>query len=241
MNRLGHALRRKTTVKRIAYEAGQIGSRVGTVGTLSVNFATTLGGASVLPKAGDLVIITSIVASAARNQAQAISGYTPLGQLNFAANSYDVSMNVSYKIMGSTPDTAFTLPSTGNTFDAQTYSVQVFSGVDQTTPMDVTPVSATGGSTDRPNPGSITPSTSGAWVLICGGGASATSANFTAPANFTTNFLTRAQADTYDSMVGSGYWSGWTSGAVDPAAYTGGSNDAGGSWAAYTIALRPAT
>lgn len=241
MHRLGHALRRKTTVKRINYAAGQVGSRAGTVGTLSVDFATTLGGASVLPKAGDLVIITSVVASAGRNQAQAISGYTALGQLNFAANTVDVSMNVSYKFMETTPDTSFTLPSTGNALDAQAYTVQVFSGVDQATPMDVTPVSVAGsGSTVRPNPGANTPSTAGAWVVICGGGASATSANFTAPANFTTNFLTILQADTYQAMVGSGYWDGWTSGAVDPALYTGGSNSAGGSWAAYTLVLRPA-
>lgn len=222
----------------ILYVGGQVAGRDGIASTTSVTFALT-GGIDSVPRENDLVIITSVVGSQARNPAQAISGYTALGQLNPTATKYDTSLNVSYKFMGTTPDTTFTLPSTGNIADAQRYTVQVFRGVDATTPLDVAVVSATGTATSRPNPGSITPSSYGAFVVICGGGAAATGAAYTAPANFTTNFLTGFTADTNDALVGSGYWTGWTSGAVDPAAYTGGSNNANDSWAAYTIALRP--
>lgn len=238
MNKLGHSLRR-TPYKGIQYVGGQVAGRVGINASTSVVFFFT-GGIDSAASPGDLVIITSVVGSQARNPAQAISGYTALGQLNPNTTLYDTSLNVSYKFMGDTPDAVFTLPSTGNTADAQEYTVQVFRGVNPTTPLDVAVVSATGTATSRCNPASITPVTAGAWVVICGGGAAATGANYTAPANFTTNFLTGFTADTNDALAGSGYWSGWTSGAVDPAAYTGGSNNANDSWAAYTIALRPA-
>jgi hypothetical protein len=221
----------------ISYVGGQVAGRAGTVGTTSVTFALT-GGTNPTPQPGDLVIITAVVGSQARNPAQAISGYTALGQLNPTATTYDTSLNVSYKVMGNTPDASFTLPSTGNIADAQRYSVQVFRDVDVS---GLASVSATGTATSRPNPGSITPTVAGSWVVICGGGAAATGASYTAPANFTTNFLTGFTADTNDAIVGSGYWSGWSSGAVDPAAYTGGSNTANDSWAAYTIVLPPAT
>ena len=222
----------------ISYVGGQEGGRAGSTATSVITFNLT-GGSNTTPQANDFVIITAVVGSQGRNPAQAISGYTALGQLNPTATTYDTSLNVSYKRMGSTPDTTFTLPSTRNIADAQSWTVQVFRGVDPTTPFDVSSVPATGTGTSRPNPASISPSTAGAWIVICGGGAAQTGANYTAPANFTTNFLTGFDADTNDSLIGSGYWSGWTSGSVDPAAYTGGSNTANDSWAVYTIALRP--
>jgi len=226
----------------IQYVGGQVAGRAGANSTTTVTYALT-GGLASVPAAGDLVIITAIVGSQGRNPAQAITApatWTALGQLNPNTTTYDTSLNVSRKFMPATPNTTFTLPSTGNVADAQRYTIQVFRGVDPTNPLDVAAVSATGTATGRPNPGSITPTTAGAWVVICGGGAAATGAAYTAPANFTTNFLTGFTADTNDAMVGSGYWSGWTSGAVDPAQYTGGTTNAVDSWAAYTIALRPA-
>ena len=222
----------------ISYVGGQVAGRAGNTSTASITFSLT-GGTDATPQAGDLVIIAVVVGSQARNPACAISGYTALGLLNSAAATEDTSMDVSYKFMGGTPDTTFTLPSTGNVADAQRYTVQVFRNVDPTTPLDVAVVSATGSATGRPNPGSITPTTSGAYVVICGGGAAGTGASYTAPANYTTNFLTGSTADTNDAMIGSGYRA-WTSGAEDPASYTGGTTNATDSWAAYTIALRPA-
>jgi hypothetical protein len=179
--------------------------------------------------------------TAGRNFAQAVTApgtWSNLGQLNPNTQTYDTALNVSYKFMGGTPDTTFTAPSTGSNADAQRWTVQVFRGVDPTTPLDVAAVAASGVGTGRPDPGSITPTTSGAYVLICGGGAAATGAAYTAPANYTTNFLTGTTADTNDAMVGSGYRA-WTSGAENPAQYTGGTTNAVDSWAAYTIALRP--
>ena len=225
----------------IEYVGGQVAGRANPSNATAVTFALT-GGLASVPAAGDLVIVTAVTGSAAGTPAMAITtptGYTALGQLNQSAVTADTSMDVSYKVMGGTPDTTVTIPGTTNNAWAEAYAIQVFRGVDSTTPMDVAAVSAGGTATGRPNPASITPTTAGAYVVICGGGAAGTGATYTAPANYTTNFLTANGADTTDAMVGCGYRA-WTSGAEDPAAYTGGTTGANDSWCAYTLALRPA-
>jgi hypothetical protein len=222
----------------IVYVGGFAGNRPGSTSTATITFALT-GGTDSTPQADDLVIISVAVGSVGRTPACAVSGYTALGQLNSNGTTSDTSHNVSYTFMPGTPDTTFTLPSTGNGADGQAYTVQVFRNVDATTPMDATSTTATGTGTARPDPPSITPVTAGAWVVICGAGASPLGANYTGPANFTTNFVTSVGADTSDAMVGSGYWTGWSSGAVNPAAFTGGTTGAAESWTARTMALRP--
>ena len=221
----------------ITYVGGQVGGRAGATSTTNITFALS-GGSDNTIRPGDLVVIGVTVASQARTPACEISGYTAGTQQNANGTTYDTSLNKSWKFMGLTPDTTFTLPSTGNIADAQRYTVQVWRGVDPLNPFDVADVVATGTGTGRPNPGSITPTTSGAVVGIIGAGAAATGAAYTAPANYTTNFRTGTTADTNDAMIGSGYRA-WTSGAEDPAQYTGGTTNAVDSWAAFTYALRP--
>lgn len=225
----------------IQYVGGQVAGRTNPSAALLVTFSLT-GGLASTPAAGDLVIVTCVTGSAAGNPAMAVTtpaGYTALGQLNQSAVTADTSMDVSYKRMGESPDADVTIPGTTNNAWGEAYAIQVFRGVDPTTPLDVTSVSAGGTGTGRPDPGSITPTTTGAWPVICGGGAAGTGANYVAPANYTTNFLTANGADTTDAMVGCGYRSDWSGGAENPAAYTGGTTGANDSWTAYTLALRP--
>lgn len=133
--------------------------------------------------------------------------------------------------MGATPDTEVTRSGTGNSADWGTLSFHVWRGVDSVTPMDVTPTTA-GGTPGRPNPPSITPITSGAMLLVMGG--SVTDAAYVA--GYLSNFIQCLDAAEF---VGAGIGNvAWTSGAYDPAAWTGGFG--GGSYAAATIALRPA-
>lgn len=223
----------------IEYVGGLCAGRVGSTSTTTQSLSGTLtGGLASSPSEGDLVIVTMVVGSSGRNPATDITtptGYTALGAL-LANGTYDTSMNVSYKFMPATPDANFTVPSTGAITDAQRWTVQVFRGVDPTTPLDVTPVPATGTASGNCDPASITPSTAGAWVVICGGGANNVGVAYTGPTNYTTNFLTGVSYDGIDAMVGSGYYAGWTSGAENPGAYT---DNAASSWGAYTIALRP--
>ena len=225
----------------VQYVGGQVSGRQGSASTLpGVAFSLT-GGIASTPAADDLVIITCVVGSAAdRQAAQAVSGYTSIGFLGVTAANFETAMDVSYKRMTGTPDTTFTLPSSGAAADAQSYAVQVWRGVDPSANIAALAVSATGSGTGRPNPAAVTPTVPGSVVCVCGGGAAGTGAAYTAPANFSTNWLTNTTADTNDSMLGAGYWTGWTSGAVDPDAYTGGTTNAADSWACYTLVLPPA-
>jgi len=132
-----------------------------------------------------------------------------------------------------------TIPAQGNVADGQAYSIQVFRGVDPSTPLDVTSTYATdSGTNNNPNPAAITPTTAGAWVVVCGGGASAS--NATAYTSSLSAFLYANGQDTNDAVIGVGYYDAWTSGAYDPSAFGGGNTNTANSWGATTIALRPA-
>jgi len=227
----------------IQYVGGLDGGRVGSTSTTNVSINGTLtGGLASSPSEGDLVVILISAASA--------SGYVPTtlavsGWNNGTFRSNTGVANYSYqqhswKFMTATPDTVITVPSTGNIRNAQSWVVHVFRGVDATTPFDVATVFASGTGTGRPNPGPITPSTEGAWILWMGASAAATGALYTAPTNFSTNWHTDTRVDNYDSMVGFGYYTGWSSGQYDPAAITaGGTTGATDSWVAETVVLRP--
>ena len=226
----------------LQYVGGQVAGRTNPSAALAVNYALT-GGLASTPSIGDLVIVTCVTGSAAGNPAMTVTApgtWTNLGLLNQSAQTGDTSLDVSWKFLASGEVTSLTIPGTTNNAWGEAYAIQVWRGADPTTPLNVTPVSAGGTGTGQPNPASITPTSSGSVVIICGGGAIAgTGANYTAPTNFTTNFLTSFGADTTDAMVGMGYWTGWTSGAVDPGAYTGGTTGATDSWAAYTVVIQP--
>lgn len=225
----------------ISYVGGKGAGTAGQGGG-SVDLTTGLaGGSGGAPIEGDLVVVTVSVGTAARAPTIAIStpsGYTPLTAQRTTATTYDTNVQTCYKVMGSTPDTTVTIPGSGNNADGIAYTIQVFRGVDPTTPMDVTPTYATGsGTNSNPNPAAITPVTAGAWIVCCGGGAAAAGAVYTA--GYLTNLLTFNGPDTNDGTVGSGYYTGWTSGSYDPAAFGGGNANAANSWGATTLALRP--
>lgn len=234
----------------IQYVGGRGAGRAGTTSTVVVDISSGLtGGIGTAAAAGDLVVVTNSVGTAARAPALNITtptGYTALTAQRTTATTYDTNVQTCYKIMGGTPDTSVTIPGSGNTADGQAYTIQVFRGVDTTTPLDVTPTYATGsGVGNQFNAAAITPVTAGAWILACGGGASATGTTlYTAPSGFATGsgiWLSFNGADTNDGTVGAGYYTGWTSGSYDPAAVGGGSTNAANSWGATTIALRPAS
>lgn len=227
----------------IEYVGGVSSSRNGNSNATTTQSLTTLtGGLASQPAAGDLVLVVCVVGSQGRNASQAISGYTTIGtQLNPTAATYDTSLQVSYKIMTSTPDTSITIPAQGNVADGQAWAVQVFRGVAPGTIFDVSSVSATGTATGRFDAAAITPSTAGTWIVIAGGGAAATGAAYTAPSGFATNWVAPAAgADTNDAMAAMGYYTGWTSGSYNPAAVGGGTTGATDSWAVWTMALQPA-
>lgn len=225
----------------IQYVGGQVGQFAGKTGATTVNFALTNGLASV-PAAGDLVVVSYGVGSASSDRALTIqnsgaTNYTLIDSELFVADTFSANLRVAYRFMPGTPETSVVLSGTGSIQDAGAYTIHVFRGVDSGTPLDVAAVPATGTNTRLADPASITPSTSGAKILIVGSAAMGAGGTFTGA--YLTDRRVTTQADTNDVNIQSGYVD-WTSGAYNPAAFGGGGTDTtNDSWCAMTVALRP--
>lgn len=234
---------------------------IGIVGAMSGNFAGTVsaqdityaltGGlgadAASTPAAGDLVIIGyGIGSTVQRFPVIRDTGGTdyPNDHANLTrSDNFDHSFRVMSKVMGGTPDTQFRLTETvgggtGNIADGGAYYVIVLRRCASTF-LDVAVVTAGAISSSTVNPGSITPTTAGALLVIIGGAASATGSNYTA--SYLTDFRATFATDTNDSSIGGGYRF-WTTGAYDGANF--GNVPAGttaNSWNSITMAIRPLT
>jgi hypothetical protein len=225
----------------ITYVGGKGNGTAGRGGG-SIDLTTGLtGGSGGAPIQDDLVLVTVSVGTAARQPAIAIvtpTGYTALTPQRTTATTYDTNVQTCWKFMGATPDTAVTIPASGNNADGIAYEIQVFRGVNPASFPQVTPTYATGSGVDNlPDPASIQPTVAGSWIGVCGGGAAGAGGTYTA--GYLTNFLTHNGPDTNDGNAGCGYYTGWTSGAYDPAKFGGGSVDAANSWGCTTIVLAP--
>jgi hypothetical protein len=225
----------------ITYVGGKGNGTAGQGGG-SVDLTTGLtGGSGGAPIQDDLVLVTVSVGTAARQPTIAIStptGYGALTPQRTTSTTYDTNVQTCWKFMTSTPDTAVTIPASGNNADGIAYEIQVFRGVNPASFPQVTPTYATGQATDNlPDPASILPTVTGSWIGVCGGGAALAGGTYTA--GYLTNFLTHNGPDTNDGNAGCGYYTGWASGAYDPAKFGGGSVVAANSWGCTTIVLAP--
>lgn len=232
----------------IVFVGSQSGSFAGTTSDQTITMTSLTGGIASAPQAGDLVIVTfgvgggagggSFNASLVIQNTSAVD-YTLIGSELNANDSHDANLRVAYRFMPSTPETQFVLVGgTTNTSAAGAWTVHVFRGVDPATPMDVTAVTATGINGRRPNPPSITPSTSGAWMFFAGSGAASATDTFTA--GYLSAFESATQSDSVSVITGAGYRA-WTSGAYDGAAWGSGTTSTANSWCSVVCALRPST
>jgi hypothetical protein len=217
-------------------------NRTGGAGSTGADSTHVFQGGAPAIAVGDLAIIAWSVGATTDKAPATPSGYTEAANL-YSNNTVDANLVIWYKILDSadvaTPQVL--IPQSGNNADGRSYAVYVFRGVDQTTPFDVATQTATGTGTTAGNPPSITPTTAGAWIVVAVGGAAGTGAVYTNPGDLsstTDHFQTFNGADTNDATIGVGLKTNWVSGAFDPAAFGGGTGS--GSWAAVTMALRPA-
>lgn len=217
---------------------GTFTSSTSTGGTLSLTSLT--GGIGSSAQAGDLVIAGYCVGGAGDVGLTITDGtnnYTLIGSELYANGSvYDTNLRVAYKRLTGA-DASVTFGPSGATTYAVTVAASVWRGVHATTPLDVSATTATGTNTSRPNPAAITPITAGAKIVVFGGGAAATTSAWSAA--YLSGLVQTQRANISDSAIATGYVD-WTSGAYDPAQFGLGSNNAADSWAAVTIALRPA-
>jgi hypothetical protein len=216
--------------------------------TASIDLTTGLtGGSRSGVAAGDLVIIVSASSCIALmtmtiKDSSAVSynlltGNQGLG-LMYVNDTTDACVLVGYKIMGTTPDSTATFTQSLGSGDGGFALVYVFSGVHGTTPMDVATTSTFITGTGNVDPTAITPVTSGAVVVSLGAvGHVLGAVNHSIPD--LTSTLVNSVNSTRDCSAGIGYIT-WTSGALDPAAWTlTGSSTAMG-YVAMSMALRPA-
>lgn len=194
-------------------------------GTISLTALT--GGISASVAAGDVVFVlaagdVNATTNIDMSGVVTTSGYNLVTEL-YGNSTLDANFAVFYKVMGGSPDADVTLTST-----AANSRVYVWRGADVTTPLDVTTTTATGTGAN-PNSPSITPMTTGAVVLSLG-----------ATTNYTTQTAPSGYGNVANNSVIVAASKAWTSGAEDPAAWTGGSGGAY-SYCACSVALRPIT
>lgn len=161
------------------------------------------------------------------------SGYTQL-ELGPLSSTADVA-GCWYKRMGATPDSTVQGEGGGNGSDAVVYLCQIFIGVDTTTAIDATTTEAasSSGAPDSPNIDTVT---DGAAVVSIGVGGVFDS-TVTSPSGYGDQVHLNRD-DTRPVTAGMAWVTKATAGGENPAAWTGWST---GTWAAFTVALRPAT
>jgi len=219
------------------------GAANGGTGDTTYSFASLLNSAGITPTllSGDIVIVASC-----RRHTANLAQTTPAGYSVLVPNVYsngatqDTNLIVFYKFMGTTPDTSFTMPASGVAAGGSSFTVHVFRGVqtlDTGSPQTASGVGAT--ATDPP---SVTPVTAGAVIYVAGGACASTAHTLmTAPANITGAGANSFQSqDPSQANCAAGVHAGWVSGAFNPAAFGGGNTGAAGSWAAISLALKPA-
>jgi hypothetical protein len=171
---------------------------------------------------GDLVVAVYATPSTSPRTLSITDGtnpYTLIDSQLYSKSSLGVNLRVAYKFMGSVPDTGTYFGATQSTAEAGSMAVYVFRDVDTTNPLDVPVVTSSVTANPRPNPPSITPVNIGSLCLFIG--ANAHTDNFATFASADLDgFITRAGSDTRDVTIGIGYKNGWTSGAVNPGAFT---------------------
>jgi hypothetical protein len=215
----------------------------GTSADFAISLTSLVGGISATAATGDLVIVATGFSRtlSSANPGVATSGYTEVADI--AGNDIrDAQFSVNWKLMGGTPDTSVTCLGSGDASLGSVGIVYVWRNADQLTPLDVTRATVTGANSAIPDAPAITPVTAGSVVVATGLGTGAASdAIVTAPSGYTNAFNTSSSGALSEHAiigVASKAWSG--SGAEDPPAWTGWTTSTSDSWAAVTLAIRPA-
>lgn len=226
-----------------------VGAVTGTrfsAGTITLDLTALTGGSNSSPSENDIVVVVQHVIRAVADvdTGPSTAGYTEIADL-YQNDTQRTHFSVAWKRMGATPDTSVSFNNSGGSSGAavaDTAIAYVVRGVDTTTALDVTSTTAGGANTGIANAPTITPSTSGAWVLACGANISSASTALTGPSGYSDHVTVAGQLWNASSV-----WAhpaiarkAWTSGAEDPGAWSGHSDSKNFSWAAVTLVLRPA-
>jgi hypothetical protein len=191
---------------------------------------------------GDLVLAFYGVGKIDASRSFLSAGYTTSSWIT-RTDTYSSQFMYGYKIMGSTPDTVVETSGSGDSAVGAALGYVLLRGVDQTTPLDVAAVSATGANSVRANPSSILPVTNDAIIVAAGFGAWQSAGS--GSKYFTSSDLAGFDSDSV-TETGNGCTIGvghkeWLGGTFDPAQFGfDGTDSTLYSWTAFTLAIRPA-
>jgi len=200
------------------------------------------GGIGTSPQAGDIVIGVRGFKSATDQTIDCTTlGYVEIAEL-YANSNNDAQLGVYYTVLSSAEtDVTFTNATAGTGF----VGAYVWRGVNQSTPLDVTPTTITG-NTSRPNCPSITTVTNNCIIVAIGIGVGSLGTNtlnsvLTVPSGMTNFTAIQTGVGTDNDIIG-GFASflQTTAGAYDPATFGGGNVSTLNSFCGVTIALRRA-
>ena len=176
--------------------------------------------------------------------------YDTLHPALFADDSYDVNALLQARQIGATPDTSVTVPAVTDDRRGLAVAIVALRGLDYANLTAVTPVTNTGSDGGIPDPGSITPTEPGSWIMACGG--CADNWNYSSLAALTLPPGMSGAANHFQSAVEAGrnYWENgccaaialktdWTGGAYDPPSFGGGSPRSAAARAAVSLAIPP--
>lgn len=196
---------------------------------------------------GDLMIVAFLGSDTNSDYglAATTAGWTELSDVYANSTSSDVQGALYYKIMGATPDTALVVTSSGTEgSNTVQWGYQIWRGVNQTTPFDVTYSDAsyqvinTAGS--LPDPAPITPVTTNAAISVIAMAAHQIAGTSSAFTNTSLTGLANGTAgSSFNTTLGMGYYTGWVSGEFNPTAFTGITTASNQSSVAFTLAIRP--
>ncbi len=172
----------------IVYVGGKVDSRATTTGSWVVSLSGLSGGIASSPAAGDLVVVVFGQSAAGDFNMILNTGYTEVIDL-WSADSSEINLGVYHKIMGGTPDTDCTATVNATSGVTAAMIIQVWRGVNATTPMDVTPTATGSNNGSVANPPSITPVTPGAVVIGIGAAGSAFNSGIIYTSSDLSNFL----------------------------------------------------
>lgn len=209
-------------------------------GSWTIDLSTLTGGIDTTPREGDFVIIVA-AHSWPSNRDMTLTGTGWTEQCDLYANdTNDTNFAVFTKLMDATPDSSVIVSDETSNVAV----VYVFRGVDASSPLDVAVTTATGTSSNRPKPPAITPVTTGAVIVVT----AATTLSYGDSQTFTHPDLsdlvqpfTLQSPTTNRRTYGLAGWLEWDGvGEYDAEAFGSDSSNGTNSWAACTLALRPA-
>lgn len=203
--------------------------------SFAVSLTSLTGGSASAPAVGDYVLVLAFSVDSGTTGVTT-AGYTQLASQNAADTTG--SKGVVHRKILTTAETSVTVDGDGNKTGA---IVLVFRNVDPTTPEDVATQSVAQTNTGNPNPPSITPATSGAWIIALGATAKNGALGTMTQAGDLTDYTIYYTTDGGESvMAGKGFKTDWVSGAFDPGAWNNPDGSSFNGATAFTLALRPA-